>query len=67
MSDAGFVIAAWVITALVLGGYALRIALRIAAARGEKTLFKRVAPAFKRFKDDGDSTVAAKSKGGVAQ
>lgn len=44
MSDVGFVIASWVITALVLGGYALRIALRTAVARGEKTLFKPAAP-----------------------
>ncbi|CAB4865099.1 MAG: hypothetical protein F2782_03230 [Actinobacteria bacterium] len=40
MTDAGFVIASWLITALVLGGYALRIALRTAVARGQITLFK---------------------------
>lgn len=44
MTDAGFVIASWVITGLVLGGYALRIALRKAVARGEKTLFRPAAP-----------------------
>lgn len=44
MTDAGFVIASWLITALVLGGYALRIALRTAVARGERTLFKPDAP-----------------------
>lgn len=55
MSDAGFVIAAWVITALVLGGYVLRIALRVATARGEKILFRRVA------------STPHKSKDGVAQ
>ncbi len=44
MTDAGFVIASWAITGLVLGGYALRIALRTAVARGEKTLFKPAAP-----------------------
>lgn len=57
MSDAGFVIAAWAITALALGGYALRIALRTAAARGEKTLFKH----------DGDWTAAVKSDDGPSQ
>ncbi len=44
MTDAGFVIASWVITALVLGGYALRIALRTAVARGHRTLFLPDAP-----------------------
>ncbi|MEI8336717.1 MAG: hypothetical protein WCG37_07605 [Actinomycetes bacterium] len=44
MTDAGFVIASWVITALVLGGYVLRIALRTAVARGQRTLFNPDAP-----------------------
>ena len=44
MTDAGFVIASWVITALVLGGYVLRIAVRTAAAQGHRTLFKPAAP-----------------------
>ncbi len=44
MTHAGFVIASWVITAIVLGGYVLRIALRTAVARGQRTLFKPDAP-----------------------
>ncbi len=36
MTDAGFVIAAWTISAVAIGGYAARLALRIRKA--ERTL-----------------------------
>lgn len=37
MTDAGFVVAAWSITALAVGGYALRLALRIRKAERAST------------------------------
>lgn len=33
MTDAGFVVAAWVITAVAVGGYAARLGLRIRRAQ----------------------------------
>ena len=53
MTDAGFVIASWLITALVLGGYSLRIAHRTAVARGQRTLFKRTDMTTRKPKDGG--------------
>ena len=41
MSDAGYVIAAWSITAVVLGGYTVRLTRRVRRAEHERTEAER--------------------------